>query len=53
MAGIILGKKRVTMTSMRHLPRGQLGDAAKQQKNSYLDSTKQEFNEINLFLGKA
>ena len=32
MAGIMLEKKRGAMTSMRHLPRGQLGDATKQQK---------------------
>lgn len=33
----MLEKKSGAMTSMRHLPRGQLGDVAKQQKNSYLE----------------
>ena len=44
----MLEKKNGTMTSMRHLPRGHLGDPVRQQKNSYL-----EFNQVGVLESKS
>ena len=50
----MLEKKGWAMTSMRHLPRGQLGDPAKQQKKLLPRINQVGVNfRSNLFLGKA